>query len=176
MEKINYKLLAWLSVLLLVLLIVFYVIEFDYIGNTIGFNHLVVKSLVVAFFAGILLGLHFQKKGKEQVDRIRIWSASLLLPLFFAPWLGSLTNRMMPRNAVIVKSFEFVEERPFAASAYGFLQGETVEEDGCYLFVYYEGEIHRLKRKKCEFHDRENGDVIDLPVRKGLWGYEVVDR
>ena len=61
MEKINYKLLAWLSVLLLVLLIVFYVIEFDYIGNTIGFNHLVVKSLVVAFFAGILLGLHFQK-------------------------------------------------------------------------------------------------------------------
>ena len=174
MNKINYKLAAWLIVTTTMLVIVFYVIEFDYIGNTIGFGDLMLKSLAVSFVVGIYLGWRFQNKGKEQVDRIRIWSACLLLPFFFAPWLGSLTNRLLPRNAVTYHSFEFLDEVPYASSAYGFLQGETIEEDGCYLFIFYQGEIHRLKRIKCKFYNKQNGDIITLPVKKGLWGYEVV--
>ena len=172
--KINYKITAWLFVVAIILLIVFYVFEFDYIGNTIGFESLIWKSLAAALILGVYLGYRFQNKGEEQVDKIRIWSASLLFPLFFAPWLGSLTNRLIPRGQMENKVFEYVEERPFAASAYGFLQGEEIKEDGCYLFVFYNGKIRRLKRPTCQFFNKNNGDEIILPVRKGLWGHEII--
>lgn len=174
MLKLNYKITAWLLVFSMIFLITCYVFEFDYIGNTIDFANLIWKSLAIAFLMGNYLGWRFHKKGDEQVDRIRIWTASILFPLFFAPWLGSFTNRIIPRKTVTIQTMEFMEERPFAASAYGFLKDEEIKEDGCYLFVFYKNKIHRLKRPTCEFYDKSNGDKISLAVRKGLWGYEFV--
>ncbi|MEO1261960.1 MAG: hypothetical protein AAFZ15_24365 [Bacteroidota bacterium] len=170
----NYKIAAWLLVVFLVFLITCYVHEFDYIGNTIQYRSLIWKSLAGAFVFGNLLGWYFHKRGEEQVDRIRIWSAALLLPLFFAPWLGSFTNRVFIGKSINYQTMEFLEERPFAASAYGFLKDEEIKEDGCYLFVFYKRNIHRLKRPSCEFYEKSNGDQITLPVMKGFWGYEFI--
>ena len=170
----NYKIAAWLLVFFLVFLIACYVHEFDYIGNTIHYQSLIWKSLAIAFISGNFLGWYLHQRGEEQVDRIRIWSAAVLLPLFFAPWLGSFTNRAFIGKPVNTRTMEFLEERPFAASAYGFLKDEEIKEDGCYLFVFYKNNIHRLKRPSCEFYEKLNGDQIELPVRKGLWGYEFI--
>ena len=172
----NYKIIAWVTAASMVFLIVCYVVEIDFIGNTIQYNRLLRNSLIIALIIGIFLGYRLHKWGNEQVDKIRIWAACLLFPLFFAPWLGSLTNRFVPWRDFTTKSFEFIEEVPFAASAYGFLKGEAVEKNGCYLFVYYEGEIHRLKRKTCEHSNEESGNSIPLEIKKGLWGYEIVKR
>ncbi len=171
----NYKVVAWTLVSLLVLIIVLYVFEFDHIGNTISVEGLIKMSLLIGLLIGLGIGWRMQNKGKEQVDRIRIWTASIVFSLFFAPLIGSMTNRLLPRSGIKHKTVEFIEEKAFAASAYGFLKGEKIEPDGCYLFVYYEGAIHRLKRKKCSYTGLNQGDEIQLPVKKGLWGYEFVE-
>ncbi|HHM21469.1 MAG TPA: hypothetical protein ENJ20_05540 [Bacteroidetes bacterium] len=172
----NYKIAGWLVAVGVVGLMVLYVKEFDYIGNTIGYRSLVWRSLGVALGVGLYLGWRWQNRGKDRMDGIRIWIASVLFALFFAPLAGSLTNRMLARGGVVYKTFEFIEEHPFASSAYGFLEGEEIAPEGCYLFVFYEGKIRRLKRPACEFGDKVNGDKITLPVRTGLWGYEIVER
>lgn len=174
MNLANYKTKAWGLAFLVVVVIVLYVVEFDHIGNTLFAFGLIGKSLLHALLIGIYLGWRFQSKGKEQVDKIRIWAASVLLSLFFAPMVGSMSNRILSFSKIKFQPFEFIEEKAFASSAYGFLKGEKIEADGCYLFVYYEGAIHRLKRKHCIYWDRKRGDIINLPTKKGLWGYEIV--
>ncbi len=175
MSKTNkYKITAWLTVLGLLALITLYVNELGHLGNTIGHLDLIWKSVAISAFFGVLLARHFQEKGDEMVDKIRIWSACILLPVFFAPLLGSLSNRVLSLRAPEVKTFEFIEEKVFAASAYGFLEGEAVKPDGCYLFVFYDGKIERFKRKECKYLELKRGDGIPLAVKKGLWGYEVV--
>ncbi|MEZ4955844.1 MAG: hypothetical protein R2825_19960 [Saprospiraceae bacterium] len=174
MHLVNYKTKAWGLAILVVIVLVFYVMEFGHLGNTLFATGLIKKSLVFALVIGIYLGWRLQSQGSEQVDKIRIWAACILLSLFFAPMVGSISNRVLSFGKITNKSFEFMEEKAFASSAYGFLKDETIEADGCYLFVFYEGAIHRLKRKQCIYWDRKRGDVINLPVKKGLWGYEIV--
>ena len=174
MLKLNYRIAAWGIVLFMIFLIASYVHEFDYIGNTINSEDLIWKSLALAFIIGNYIGWRFHQRGEEQVDRIRIWSAAILLPLFFAPWLGSFTNRIISERSTTYQMMEFIDEKPFAASAYGFLKDEEIKGDGCYLFVFYKNKIHRLKRPTCEFYQKSNGDQISLPLKKGLWGYEFI--
>ena len=107
------------------------------------------------------------------MDKIRIWSVAILIPLFFAPWLGSLSNRFFSPK-ITYRTVEFIEVKPFSNSFKDIYEIIELEADGCFLFIYYDGEIHRLKRKRCSFFNNKNGDQISLSMKKGLWGYEVV--
>jgi hypothetical protein len=169
----RYKLVGGAVVLLIVLLISFYVFEFDYMGNTLNFSGLVWRSMIVALLVGLYLGWRFHKKGEEQVDRIRIWSVAILLPLFFTPWLASLTNRAFATSTTI-QSVEFIEAKPFANSFTDLYEIVEIEVAGCFIFIYYQGKFHRLKRSRCTHFNKERGDIIKLPMKQGLWGYEVV--
>ncbi len=170
MLPFNHKIIAWLCVLGLIALIILYAIELGHIGNTIGYLNLIWKSILISIFIGVLLGRQFQGKGEELVDKIRIWSACILLPAFFAPLLGSLTNRNLSDHISESKTFEFIEEKAFVSSAYGLQK----RPDGCYLFVFYDGKIERFKRKECHYLALKRGEEISLTIKKGLWGYEVV--
>lgn len=172
MQK-NYKVLAWAAAIGIVLIIALYSIEFFYISNTLEVESLVFRTAILMLLLGIYAAFHFQNKGEEQVDRIRIWSVCLLIPLFFAPWLGSLSNRLAPASAIEYKTLEFIESIPLSQDKQA-VQEEDQKESGCFLFVYYKGKIQRLRRPTCEFENKKNGDEISLPVKKGLWGYEVI--
>ena len=160
----------------LIIIMTLYVLEFEHIGNTIKVSELMKIALLIGLSVGIYLGWKFQNKGEEQVDRIRIWSACIVLSLFFAPLIGSMTNRLVPRSGVKYKTFEFMEEKTISSSEDDLLINQETGPDGCHLFVYYEGAIHRLKRKRCNYANLKQGDQIKLPVRKGLWGYEFVEQ
>lgn len=173
MDIPKYKIIGWSIVLLVVMLFAFYVYEFDYIGNTIHFKNLLWKFMLAACLIGVYLGWRFQSKGEEQIDKIRIWSIAILLPMFFAPWLGSLTNRLFASGKTVYQTVEFIEEKPFSKSYKDIFEIMELEADGCFLFIFHEGEIHRLKRDQCTFFNNKNGDKISLPMTEGFWGYDV---
>jgi hypothetical protein len=125
--------------------------------------------------AGILLRWLFNKYVASSVTRLQLWAACLLLPALFAPLFGSWGNRLPAPYPAKPVSFEFFQEKPFAASRFGFLEGEKIEPSGYYVFIIRNGKIERLRSKISRFGNLERGATIQLPVKKGLFGYEVVE-
>ncbi|MCB0522181.1 MAG: hypothetical protein H6577_14005 [Lewinellaceae bacterium] len=172
--SVKFKILAWASVFGLIGLISAYVLEFHWLANTFDVGMLVAGSILTALMIGAAAAWKWQKWGDEQVDRIRIWAACLLLPALFSPLLGSWANRLLSPYPVKNESFEFFEEKPFAESRFGFIEGEKITPDGYYIFIVHQGKIQRVKSKNQLFQGKQRGDQVELPVKKGLFGFETV--
>ena len=151
-----------------------YVFEFQWIENTFDAGELIWKSIAGGVLAGLGLGWFLRKKADDFVSRIRLWSACILLPAFFAPLIGSLTNRLLSPYPRQPQTFEFWEEKPYAAELYGFLEGEKIEPDGYFVFIIRNGKLKRFNSKIQRFQGIQRGETIELPVKKGLWGFEVM--
>lgn len=172
--KTKHKILAWLGILLFVGVFTAYTFEFQWIENTFDAAELIWKSIAVGVLAGLGMGWIFRKKVGDLVGQIRLWSACLLLSAFFAPLLGSLTNRLLSPHPVQMQTFELWEEKPYAAELYGFLEGEKIEPDGYYIFIVRNETIKRIDSKIQRFKDVQRGEIVELPIKKGLWGFEIV--
>jgi hypothetical protein len=172
--KAKHKILAWLGILLFVGVFTAYAFEFQWIENTFDAAELIWKSIVAGVLAGLSLGWYLRKKAGDLVGQIRLWSACLLLAAFFAPLLGSLTNRLFSPYPVQMQPYELWEEKPYAAELYGFLEGEKIEPDGYYIFIVTNGTIKRFDSKIQRFKDMQRGQIVELPIKKGLWGFEFV--
>ncbi|MBL7807837.1 MAG: hypothetical protein JNN28_08495 [Saprospiraceae bacterium] len=167
------QLLAALLVILFGLLVWLYVREFQYLSNTIAVKSLVTGSVSVA---AIVIGAGLWKWRDRFLPLDRHLPEVLLIVTFsllFAPLFGSLINRGFGNNTH--RSFEFVAETAFFASGYGILKGEKIKPTGWKLQVRDAGKTLQFKYKKQAFFPlSQPGDVILLPINKGLFGFEVV--
>jgi hypothetical protein len=169
------KIHAWLFLFALLGLITAYVLEFKHFATTFEMGELAVKSIAVSLLLGLLLRWVLRAYAVDLVSNLQLWTACLLLPAFFAPFVGSLTNRLLSPHPVALNSYEFFGEKPFAASRYGFIEGEKIEPEGYYVFFLREGKLERLSSEISRFPGLESGETISIPVRKGLWGFEMVE-
>ena len=64
---------------------------------------------------------------------------------------------------------------PYFASGYGVLKDEKIQPTGYYLLVRQNGQMHRFKYKKQAYYPlTKPGEVIMLPVQRGIFGPRVV--
>ncbi len=174
MKNTNAKILAWAATFALLGLVLVYVFEIQRFENTMGVNDMVWKSLAVGLTAGIFAGWRLACKGKEQVARLQIWATCLLGCLVFAPLFCSLANRLLSPHEPTLKQVEFFQEKPFFASRFGMLAGEKITPSGYYLFFSNQGKLERIKTKEQHFQGIQRGDTIEIWIKKGLFGYELV--
>ena len=168
------RLLAALMVIVFGILVWLYVREFRVLSNTIGVGLLVASSMTTT---AALAGWGIWKNRNRFTPWDRHFPEVLLIVVFsllFAPLFGSLLNRGLGKEHH--RSFEFVSETAYYASGYGILKGEKVKPSGWNLLVKDSGKLLRLKYKKqAYFPLSKPGDVILLPITKGLFGIEVVE-
>ena len=167
------KLYAAFVVLAFFLLIALYANEYKYLSNTIGVQALVGGSVLLglaAAGAGLWLGRQrFTPWNRHRLEVLVIVVFSLL----FSPLFGSLLNRAFSLKSY--ESFEFVSEKPYFASGYGVLKDEKIQPTGYYLLVRQNGQMHRFKYKKQAYYPlTKPGEVIMLPVQRGIFGPRVV--
>lgn len=155
-------------------LIVLYVLEFDWFNRTITLKPLIIGSLVVGALAGLGTGYRFRALGEDLVGRIQIYIFFTVLCTLFAPLFGSLSNRLLSPFPAREEAVEFIKEEAFYADRFGLIESEKPPPTGYHLFFFYRGELHRIINDHPHFSDRERGDTILLPVRKGLWGVAFV--
>lgn len=167
------KLYAILSVVALFLLAFLYARELNHLFNAIGAAPLVVGSMVfmlAAAITGLWLGRDRFTPWKRHVPELLL---ILVFSVLFAPLFGSLLNRAFSLKEY--QSFEFVSEQPYFASGYGFLKGEKIEPTGYILTVKERGRTHRFKYKKQPYYPlTKPGETVMLPVRRGIFGVNVV--
>lgn len=173
MERPNY-LKAFAVVLLLLGGVVLYALEFRYFNLTLQVRSLVLWSVAAGVVLGAFLGYRYQRKTREQVEKIQIYAFFILLSAVFMPLLGSLSNRLLSLSEIAPVPVEFLQEEARYADRFGITKGDTVRPNEYFLFFYKDGDIHRIKTTTPEFSGKERGDTILLPIRKGLWGYEIV--
>ncbi len=174
MTKLNYKLLAWIAVLAIIGIMTIYVFEITHLSNTLDAGNMVWKSILIGLLIGLVIGKRLLNPYAELVDKIRTWTINLFIPILFLPLIASLTNRIFAIGEVKLTQFEYIEELAFSSSAYGFLKDEKVKPTGCYLFVFHNGEIKRFKQSTCKYWGTKRGEMINLKVARGLWGYDIV--
>lgn len=165
--------LALLAVAALFGLVWLYVREFAVLYNTIGAARLVAGSMVLA---AVLIGFVLWRWRERFTPWERHLPETIFLVVFgllFAPLFGSLLNRALGSDTH--QSFEFVSEVPFLASNYGVLKGEEPRPSGYYLTVKEAGQYIEFKYKKQAYYPlTKPGEMILLPVRKGVFGFRVI--
>ncbi len=173
--KLKSKLLAFAAVVVLFGVIVFYVQEFQWFQNYLSPKKMVLGSMLFGLLIGLLLGFRFQKFGEELIDKIQIWSVCLVVSVLPMPLLASLTNRLLAERSTHETQVEFWEEKANLSNIYGYIKGEPKANLGYYIFVILDGEIVRLKSMKPRFPNAAQGDLVAIPVRRGLLGANFVD-
>ncbi len=72
-------------------------------------------------------------------------------------------------------TFEFIQEEPYGASRFGIIEGQEPTVEGYFIFFVRNGQFERIKSPVPKFPNKEKGDEIQLAIREGFWGYDLVD-
>ena len=133
-----------------------------------------------AFFGvlvGISLGFYFTQKIPDQLEKIKIFLLLIFLVVVVLPLLGSLSNRLLSFQPVVNETVEFVELKAYAESRFGLTEEDLkngIQPSGYYLFFVRQDKIERITLKKPLFETTKRSEMIQLPIKQGLWGYDVV--
>ena len=155
-------------------LVVLYVLEFRYFNRTLGFGRLLWWSLPVGAAVGAALGYRFRKQGGDRLERVQLYVLFIVLCTLFAPLFASLSNRLLSPRAARSVSVEFAGVEPRFSSRFGVMEEEKPAANQFYLFFYYDGQLHRIRTDSLRFPEAERGDTVQLMLKRGLWGKEVV--
>ena len=161
------------GIFLFISTIILYSLEFTYFNNMFEVRPLLITALMLGIFIGTLLGDRFKKFAKSPLETFQIYTVLMMLSLLMMPLLISLTNRLFSFSSPRMEKVEFVKSEIFMESRFGKLPNQ--KPDGYFSFFIYNGAVHRIKTKINPFSDVEEGDIISIPICKGIWQYEWVD-
>jgi hypothetical protein len=158
---------ALVGVGLFVGLIGLYVLELRYLFNTIEFRRLLLLSwLLMAFVLGGVLW-RYRARFMPWGRHFPLLAIIVVPSMLFAPLFGSLLNRVVARSEY--QTFQFINERAFVTSGYGFIEGQEIKPSEWRLWVQEGAKTHQFKYKsQAYFPISQPGETIQLPVRRGL--------
>lgn len=168
---------AWKIALIAIVVItipVLYTLEVNPLNRTLHAGRMMAISLVIGLVIGTLLGYHFQKAATEVVGRIRTYAVCIILSTLVLPLLVSLSNRLLSFQSTERVEVEFIEESPRYSSRFGAY--EAAQANSYLTFFYKAEQLHRIQTPQSIFPNAQRGDQVKLPIKKGLWGFEIVQQ
>ena len=177
MKLASYKLWAWIATVLLVGIIALYVFEARALDNTVGAGDLIQKSAITGFLFGLATGIYFREhlNSKEAVKTMRSWVVCLFTPVILFPLLVSFSNRFFSHDEKTVV-VEFLEEKPFFDGTINLTTTEQLMPEGFHLFVFHQGKIERFTTEKQCCPEFKRGKQMEIKLRKGVFGYDFMER
>lgn len=171
----GYKVKAALGVVAILAIGVLYALEFHWFDRTIDMPLLVKYALVIGGGVGLTIGWYLQRGVKQPVEKVQLYLLALASCMLLGPLLGSLSNRMMSFGPTQAVAVEFVDEEGYYGDRTPPIIGEEIKPTAYYLFFYYQNDLRRIKNKNRYIRTLvKRGDTVYLPVKKGLWGFDLV--
>ena len=170
MERLKYSLPA----LIFLGLMIAAVFEFKWFQNTLEAKKMAGIFALIGAVLGGAWGHYFAKSTKDSTDKLRLYCLFIILSVLLMPVFGSITNRLLSFNDFKNEQVEFYEQRGFIAGM-GVIKGQSLNADGYFTFVVIDGELQRFKSEKILYPKAKKGDRVDLKMKKGLYGFWVVD-
>ncbi|MDX1942335.1 MAG: hypothetical protein SFU99_17350 [Saprospiraceae bacterium] len=157
-------------------LIVLYVFEFEYFNRTFQVGTMTFWSMLIGIAFGLLVARRFLKSANDLIDRVRVVLLCTVGIAIFMPLFASLSNRLWSFHPTTPVAVEFVESEAYIGSALGLMRGEKITPTGHRTFVYRDTKLLKIQTKEALFPEAQRGDTVQLPVKKGLWGFEFVSK
>jgi hypothetical protein len=161
-------LLAFLGVMFL------YVLEFRYLGSTLGADKLVVGSMLAGAVLGAAAAFFFRSRVWSPLERFQLFTGLIILSAVIAPLPGSLTNRLLSWHAPRHETVEFIELSARYVSRFGLEEGDRPEPNQYFLFFNLDGDQYRVPVEESQYSGYSRGDSLQLLLKKGLWGFDIV--
>jgi hypothetical protein len=171
-EKLKYGALG----LFFLTLILLYAFELDWFERTIGFPLLAKLSLLAGLLVGLAWGHVYAREEFGLTEKVQVYVYFCAMCMVFAPLAASLSNRWLAFRPVRMVTVDYVSQEARYASRVGLLKGEDPKPTDYYLSFYYQQEIRTIDSSKPFPAALERGDEMQLRMRTGLWGFEVVQR
>lgn len=172
-KQLDPRIYAGLAALALTGLIALYVFEFPHLRNTIQVRWLVWGSLGFGLLTACIILYSLRARLTPLENHLPEFFSIGIFTVIFMPLFVSLLNRLPGADGY--QSFEFLSEKPYVRSAYGIFANEHIKPTHYQLDVRDQGKLLRFEYKKqAYFPLSKPGEVIMLPVRKGLLGFRIV--
>ena len=153
------------------ILIFLYANEFSWYGNTFDRNQLILVGLLLGLIVGIGIAYKLQRENQEIIERFQLYIGIMVVSAVLMPLVFSMTNRILSFRGVTEESVEFVETEAFNESRFGLIPQE--KPDGYYAILVRKGKVVRITSKEPMYENAVKGQRVILPVKKGLWGFEI---
>ncbi|HMG16995.1 MAG TPA: hypothetical protein VK590_16170 [Saprospiraceae bacterium] len=170
------KLIGILGGVALIMLGWLYATEYAYFDNTLNIKKLLLIAAAIGGGIGILAGLFFSRTDKgDNLTRIQTVLFCFFIGVLFVPVIAAKTNRYLAEETPRIKQFTFLRQVPVYSKPFG--QTKMEKFTPTYFLIYLNtgnSESIRLKSTKEWLQNSDKGKTIDLPVKKGYWGYDIV--
>lgn len=168
-ERLKYA----MPVPILIGVIVMAAFEFKWMQNTLGAKQLAVIFAIIGLLIGGIVGHRFAKKTSDLVEKMRFYALFTIIIGLLMPFVGSWTNRNLAFNGFENRQVEFYEQRGFIAGL-GVVKGQNLNPEGYFTYLVIDGQLERFKSVKMLYRNVQKGEMVDLKMKKGLYGFWVV--
>jgi len=162
------------GVLSVALVIYLYTHEIHWFHNTFNVSTLLAAGVILGLLTGGWLGWKLKEKGTDLMEQVVYIVLCLLISVLLFPLVLSLTNRLLSPFSVKPEAVEFVQANAYIGSRFGRPKGQTSREDGFHLFFIRGDQLERIKCRTNPYPEAARGSTIELPVKRGLLGFEIV--
>ena len=168
----KWQYLFWmLSAVTFVGILILGITEYRYFYFTIDWPNLVLKGMMAGLILSLLLTVVVWMKSKNVMNTLMSGLMVLLLSLFLCPFFAHWINRVMSNDALEMRKVEFwAEELVYD----GWSGNDKPELSECRLFFFYKDRIQEVRYKDVRYGDMVRGNYIDMTMKKGLFGYEII--
>ena len=156
------------------LFVVLYAVEVSHISRYLHFKRFWLVALGVGLLVGVVSILLTRKKVPQKgLERTQIRIAIVSVSIVLLPLLMSLSNRLLSFRTADAIQVEYVSEEGRYGGR-GLIEGQQYEPTFYHLFFYWENRLYRIAYAESHFGGTAKGEMIGLPRKKGLWGFDWV--
>ena len=153
--------------------ILLFVLEIPYFSNTIDANRMVGLSMLIGLVFGSFIGYYFSRNERQWMDRLIITTLFATIISLCSPLLASISNRTLSKPPAS-QSMTFIRSEGRIAERYGVFKGQQVPIGHYNLYLLNKDELLHLQSEVNPFEGVSAGEKVEIPIKKGLWGFEVV--
>jgi uncharacterized membrane-anchored protein len=154
-----------------------YAVEVPYFTNTFGIRFLIFRAVLLGVFIG-WFGNRFvyRQKGDDMTDRIQIALIFIIPSMIIVPLVALFTNHFLSKKTEIqLEKVVFLKEIPLKMARFGVNKDALKNVDAVYTYFIRNEKQERIRSKHLLFKDIQEGSEVELPIKKGFWGFEFVE-
>ena len=153
--------------------IIFAAFELMHFSNTFDVKKLVSIFLVLGLFLGLGLGFFLSKKVKDKIEKTVIIIMCTIFTTILMPIFGHFTNRTLASEQAI-EQVKLSQVNIYGSSRFGIPEDGGLEPEGFHIFIIRKNKPERIRLKENIYEGFKKGANVELPTKKGLWGFDFV--
>ncbi len=148
--------------------------EVPYFSNTFQTGYLITRSAFAGAILGFLTSTFFHSPGNDSIEKFQTSALFIFLFLMIAPAGMNWLNHHFA-SETRYERVRFLKESGVQTSRFGVLKGENLKNDLYYTEFLRNDLVERIRSTHPLFTGIKHGALIDIPVKKGLLGFDFVE-